>query len=126
MAYIVRHQPRIGLRGCPMNALLQPGMPMPADLKGLSGLGVAVPVPEVIQSPSPIAKPPAGHPVTASPRNARRLQVGGIATSAVFAASGLIASQQGRGVLASQLVLVSIIASAVVAISQLFTEEEGY
>jgi hypothetical protein len=54
------------------------------------------------------------------------MQVGGIMTSATFAAAGLIASQRGRGQLASQLALFAVMAGAIVSISQLFVEEEGY
>lgn len=107
-----------------MNATLQPGMPMPRDLRGIAGLGVAIPIPDVV-APPPLPGPatPAGHPSSISPRHARRFQVGGVITSATFAAAGLIAAQQGKGELASQLALFSILAGTVVSISQLFVEE---
>jgi hypothetical protein len=115
-----------GCAGCPQNAKLQPGMPMPRHLQGLAGLGVAIPVPEIIQPPQQTQTAPAGSPRGVSIRTARRMQVGGIMTSATFAAAGLIASQRGRGKLASQLALFSVMAGAIVSISQLFVEEEGY
>jgi hypothetical protein len=109
-----------------MMAKLQPGMPMPKSLQGLAGLGAAIPVPEVIQPPTPQQAPPPGAPKGVSVRTARRMQVGGILTSATFAAAGLIASQRGQGKLASQLALFSVMAGAIVSISQMFVEDEGY
>jgi hypothetical protein len=85
-----------------------------------------VPVPEVIAPTDPRPAPPPGHPATVPYRTAKRLQVGGIVTSAAFGVAGLIASQRGQGDLAAQLALLSIMAGAVVSISQLFVEEEGY
>lgn len=113
-----------------MNRLLQPGMPMPADLRGLGRTGLGsqeVPVPDTIApAPPPRAPKPAGHPDAVDPRTARRLQVGGILTSAAFGAAGLIASARNQGKLANQLAMLSILAGALVSVSQLFVEEEGY
>lgn len=103
---------------------------MPADLRGLSRTGLGsqeVPVPDVLTTSGPPTSPkPAGHPNTVDPRTARRLQIGGILTSAAFGAAGLIASARGQSKIANQLALLSVLAGAMVSVSQLFVEEEGY
>jgi hypothetical protein len=110
------------LHGCPVNARLQPGMAMP---RSLQGLGAVIPVPDVIQPGTAPPKPP-GTPSGVHPKTARRLQISGVLASAAFATAGLVASQQGKSELAAQLALASILAGAVVSVSQLFMMDEGY